>query len=61
MTPGPLLPTVVAAALAARHLPADGGRRVLPGLVDGTTPAAVPSGAGPPGPGGPGPDGSLHR
>ncbi|MGA2836109.1 MAG: acyl-CoA dehydrogenase [Acidimicrobiales bacterium] len=41
VTPGPLLTTVAVSALAARCLPADEARRVLPGLADGTTPAAL--------------------
>jgi alkylation response protein AidB-like acyl-CoA dehydrogenase len=41
VTPGPLLTTVAASALAARYLPTDVATRLLPGLIDGTTPAAV--------------------
>ena len=45
-TPGPLLPTAVVSALCSRYLPADEAGRVLPGLADGTVPAAVHLGAG---------------
>jgi alkylation response protein AidB-like acyl-CoA dehydrogenase len=40
-TPGPLLTTVAVSALVARYLPADAARQVLPGLADGTAPAAI--------------------
>jgi alkylation response protein AidB-like acyl-CoA dehydrogenase len=46
VTPGPLLPTVAVSALVSRHLPDRGASAVLPGLVDGSTPAAVSLGAG---------------
>ncbi len=45
-TPGPLLPTTAVSALCARYLPADEVARVLPALIDGTTPAAVYLGPG---------------
>jgi alkylation response protein AidB-like acyl-CoA dehydrogenase len=41
VTPGPLLPTVAVSALASRYLPEDEAARVLPGLIDGSTPAAL--------------------
>ncbi len=41
MSPGPLLPTAAVSALCSRYLPPDEAARKLPGLVDGTTPAAV--------------------
>ena len=41
VTPGPLLPTAVVSALCARYLPEGEAARVLPGLVAGTSPAAV--------------------
>ncbi|HVA09015.1 MAG TPA: acyl-CoA dehydrogenase [Acidimicrobiales bacterium] len=44
--PGPVLPTVLAAALVARHGDAAQRARYLPGLADGSTPAAVALGAG---------------
>ena len=46
VTPGPLLPTVAVSALAARYLSPAGAAGVLPGLADGTTPAAVYLGDG---------------
>jgi len=45
-TPGPLLPTVTVSALVSRYLSGTGAAEVLPGLVDGTTPAAVALGGG---------------
>jgi alkylation response protein AidB-like acyl-CoA dehydrogenase len=44
--PGPVLPTVVTAALLARHGSAGQRARYLPGLVDGSGPAALALGAG---------------
>ena len=41
VTPGPLVPTATVSALCSRYLPADGASDVLPGLVDGTSPAGV--------------------
>ena len=41
LLPGPLLPTVLVAAVLARHGSPAQRARFLPGLVDGTTPAAV--------------------
>jgi alkylation response protein AidB-like acyl-CoA dehydrogenase len=46
LLPGPVLSTVLAAALLARHGTAAQRARYLPGLADGTTPAAVALGAG---------------
>jgi alkylation response protein AidB-like acyl-CoA dehydrogenase len=43
---GPLLPTAVVAALISQHGSPDQGAAVLPGLLNGTTPAAVAGGAG---------------
>ena len=45
-TPGPLLPTAAVSALCARYLPPAEAARVLPGLIDGTTPGAVHLGVG---------------
>ena len=39
--PGPIVPTVLAAAVVDRLAPADLRDRLLPGLVDGSTPGAV--------------------
>jgi len=39
--PGPFLPTVLAAAVLSRHGSVEQRKEFLPGLVDGTTPAAV--------------------
>ncbi|HEX7442688.1 MAG TPA: acyl-CoA dehydrogenase, partial [Acidimicrobiales bacterium] len=58
-TPGPLLPTAVVSALCARYLRADEAARVLPGLADGTVPAAVHLGPGALDAGRGGADGSL--
>jgi 3-oxochol-4-en-24-oyl-CoA dehydrogenase len=44
--PGPVLPTVLVAALIARHGTPAQRARYLPGLVDGSTPAAIALGAG---------------
>jgi alkylation response protein AidB-like acyl-CoA dehydrogenase len=44
--PGPVLPTALAAALISRHGSATQRTRHLPGLVDGTGPAAVALNAG---------------
>ena len=44
--PGPVLPTVLAAALLAQHGSAGQRARYLPGLVDGSAPAALALGAG---------------
>ena len=44
--PGPVLPTVLAAALLAQHGNAGQRARYLPGLVDGSAPAALALGAG---------------
>jgi len=44
--PGPVLPTVLTAALVARHGSARQRARYLPGLVDGSGPAALALGAG---------------
>jgi alkylation response protein AidB-like acyl-CoA dehydrogenase len=44
--PGPVLPTVLAAAVIAQHGTAAQRARYLPGLADGSTPAAVALGAG---------------
>jgi 3-oxochol-4-en-24-oyl-CoA dehydrogenase len=44
--PGPVLPTVLAAAVLTRHGTAAQRARYLPGLVDGSAPAAVALGAG---------------
>jgi 3-oxochol-4-en-24-oyl-CoA dehydrogenase len=44
--PGPVLPTVLTAALVARHGSAGQRARYLPGLVDGSGPAALALGAG---------------
>jgi alkylation response protein AidB-like acyl-CoA dehydrogenase len=44
--PGPVLPTVLVAALLARHGTPVQRSTFLPGLADGTTPAAVALGAG---------------
>jgi alkylation response protein AidB-like acyl-CoA dehydrogenase len=44
--PGPVLPTVLVAAVITRHGSADQRSTFLPGLADGTTPAAVALGAG---------------
>jgi alkylation response protein AidB-like acyl-CoA dehydrogenase len=44
--PGPVLPTVLAAAIIARHGTVSQQSRYLPGLADGSTPAAVALGAG---------------
>ena len=44
--PGPFLPTALAAALLARHGSADQRGRYLPGLVDGSAPAALALGSG---------------
>jgi alkylation response protein AidB-like acyl-CoA dehydrogenase len=44
--PGPVLPTVLVAAVIARHGTATQRSRYLPGLVDGSTPGAVALGAG---------------
>jgi alkylation response protein AidB-like acyl-CoA dehydrogenase len=41
LAPGPFLPTVLAAALVDEAGQSDQRRRLLPGLVDGSTPAAV--------------------
>jgi alkylation response protein AidB-like acyl-CoA dehydrogenase len=41
LVPGPLLPTVVTSALVAEAADPDGRARFLPGLVDGTLPAAL--------------------
>ena len=41
MVPGPLLPTVVVAALLAEGLAPEVAARIVPGLVDGSTPGAV--------------------
>ncbi len=46
VTPGPLLPTAAVSALCSRYLPAEGATEVLPGLVDGSSPAAVYLGEG---------------
>src|SRR5581483_12207647 len=45
LLPGPLLPTLLVAAVLARHGSAAQRARYLPGLCDGTTPAAVALGA----------------
>jgi alkylation response protein AidB-like acyl-CoA dehydrogenase len=45
LCPGPILPTVLAAALIARHGSPEQRARFLPGLADGSTPAAVALGA----------------
>jgi alkylation response protein AidB-like acyl-CoA dehydrogenase len=45
LLPGPVLPTVLAAALLARHGSAAQKARYLPGLLDGSAPAAVALGA----------------
>jgi alkylation response protein AidB-like acyl-CoA dehydrogenase len=44
--PGPVLPTVLVAALISRHGTAAQRARYLPGLIDGSAPAAVALGAG---------------
>ena len=44
--PGPFLPTALTAALLARYGSADQRSRYLPGLVDGSAPAALALGAG---------------
>ena len=44
--PGPVLPTVLVAALLAQHGSAGQRARYLPGLVDGSAPAALALGAG---------------
>jgi 3-oxochol-4-en-24-oyl-CoA dehydrogenase len=44
--PGPVLPTVLTAALVARHGNVGQRARYLPGLVDGSGPAALALGAG---------------
>jgi alkylation response protein AidB-like acyl-CoA dehydrogenase len=44
--PGPVLPTVLTAAVISRHGSEAQRARYLPGLVDGSTPAAVALGAG---------------
>ncbi len=44
--PGPVLPTVLAAAVLSRHGSAAQRARYLPGLADGSAPAAVALGAG---------------
>jgi alkylation response protein AidB-like acyl-CoA dehydrogenase len=44
--PGPVLPTVLVAAVLARHGSAVQRARYLPGLVDGSAPAAVALGSG---------------
>jgi alkylation response protein AidB-like acyl-CoA dehydrogenase len=46
LVPGPVLPTVLTAALVARHGSAAQRARYLPGLVDGSGPAALALGAG---------------
>jgi 3-oxochol-4-en-24-oyl-CoA dehydrogenase len=46
LLPGPVLPTVLVAGLLVRHGTPDQRARHLPGLVDGTTPAAIALGAG---------------
>ena len=46
VTPGPLLPTAVVSALCSRYLTVDEADRVLPGLADGSVPAAVHLGPG---------------
>jgi len=46
LLPGPLLPTVLVAAVIARHGSPAQRARFLPGLADGSTPAAVAVGAG---------------
>jgi alkylation response protein AidB-like acyl-CoA dehydrogenase len=46
VTPGPLLPTVAVSALASRYLSDDEVASVLPGLIAGTTPAALYTGGG---------------
>ncbi len=57
LLPGPVLSTVLAAALLARHGTAAQRTRYLPGLADGSTPAAVALGAGALGSGREGPAG----
>jgi alkylation response protein AidB-like acyl-CoA dehydrogenase len=47
LLPGPLLPTVVTSSLVAEAMAASSARLVLPGLIDGSTPAAVSFGATP--------------
>jgi alkylation response protein AidB-like acyl-CoA dehydrogenase len=46
LLPGPVLPTVLAAAILARHGSATQRATYLPGLADGSTPAAVALGPG---------------
>ncbi len=62
--PGPFLATALTAALLARYGSADQRSRYLPGLVDGSAPAALALGAGrlhvADGPGGPTVSGSLR-
>ena len=43
--PGPLLPSLLVSAALARHADSEVRRRLLPGLADGTSPAAVALGA----------------
>jgi alkylation response protein AidB-like acyl-CoA dehydrogenase len=59
VAPGPLLPTTAVSALSSRYLPPDEAARVVPGLVDGSAPAAVYLGEDALEVVGRGPDGSM--